>query len=30
MSTKLVSGDALVTAEYWDITGNAGEGTLMT
>jgi len=30
MSTKLISGDALVTAEYWDITGNAGEGTLMT
>ena len=30
MSTKLISGDALVTAEYWDITGDAGEGTLMT
>ena len=30
MSTKLISGDALVTSEYWDITGNAGEGTLMT
>ena len=30
MKTKLISGDALVTAEYWDITGNAGEGTLMT
>ena len=30
MSTKLISGDALVTAEYWQITGDAGEGTLMT
>jgi branched-chain amino acid transport system substrate-binding protein len=30
MKTKLISGDALVTAEYWQITGNAGEGTLMT
>ena len=30
MSTKLVSGDALVTDEYWSITGDAGEGTLMT
>ena len=30
MKTKLISGDALVTAEYWDITGDAGEGTLMT
>ncbi len=30
MSTKLVSGDALVTDEYWVITGDAGEGTLMT
>jgi branched-chain amino acid transport system substrate-binding protein len=27
---QLVSGDALVTDEYWKITGNAGEGTLMT
>lgn len=26
----LVSGDALVTEEYWAITGKAGEGTLMT
>ncbi len=26
----LVSGDALVTDEYWKITGKAGEGTLMT
>mgnify|MGYP003700722735 CR=1 FL=1 len=30
MSTQLISGDALVTQEYWDITGDAGEGTLMT
>jgi branched-chain amino acid transport system substrate-binding protein len=30
MSTRLVSGDALVTDEYWSITGPAGEGTLMT
>jgi branched-chain amino acid transport system substrate-binding protein len=30
MSTVLVSGDALVTDEYWQITGSAGEGTLMT
>lgn len=27
---QLVSGDALVTDEFWKITGNAGEGTLMT
>ncbi len=30
MDTKLISGDALVTQEYWSITGDAGEGTLMT
>jgi len=30
MKTQLVSGDALVTDEYWSITGAAGEGTLMT
>lgn len=30
MNTLLVSGDALVTDEYWSITGAAGEGTLMT
>ena len=30
MSTILVSGDALTTVEYWGITGQAGEGTLMT
>jgi branched-chain amino acid transport system substrate-binding protein len=27
---QLVSGDALVTDEYWKITGPSGEGTLMT
>lgn len=26
----LVSADALVTNEYWSLTGSAGEGTLMT
>ncbi len=30
MDTVLVSGDALVTDEYWAITGEAGAGTLMT
>jgi len=30
MDTILVSGDALVTDEYWAITGEAGAGTLMT
>ncbi len=30
MDTLLVSGAALVTDEYWSITGDAGEGTLMT
>ena len=30
MATRMVSGDALVTDEYWAITGPAGEGTLMT
>ncbi|MBP0437777.1 branched-chain amino acid ABC transporter substrate-binding protein [Tianweitania sediminis] len=30
MNTVLMSGDALVTDEYWAITGPAGEGTLMT
>ncbi len=29
-NAQLVSGDALVTDEFWKITGNAGEGTLMT
>jgi branched-chain amino acid transport system substrate-binding protein len=27
---QLVSGDALVTDEFWKITGEAGAGTLMT
>ncbi|CAA7622046.1 branched-chain amino acid ABC transporter substrate-binding protein [Magnetospirillum sp. SS-4] len=30
LKTMLMSGDALVTEEYWSITGAAGEGTLMT
>lgn len=30
MNLQLVSGDALVTDEYWAITGDAGQGTLMT
>ena len=30
MNATLVSGDALVTDEYWAITGDAGAGTLMT
>ncbi|HYN38446.1 MAG TPA: branched-chain amino acid ABC transporter substrate-binding protein [Rhodospirillales bacterium] len=30
MTTVLISGDALVTQEYWGITGPLGEGTLMT
>lgn len=30
MKTTLVGGDALVTQEFWSITGPAGEGTLMT
>jgi branched-chain amino acid transport system substrate-binding protein len=30
MDTVLISGDALVTDEYWSITGDLGEGTLMT
>ena len=30
MKTMIVSGDALVTQEFWSITGAAGEGTLMT
>jgi branched-chain amino acid transport system substrate-binding protein len=29
-SPQLVSGDALVTDEFWKITGPAGEGTVMT
>jgi branched-chain amino acid transport system substrate-binding protein len=30
MNTTLMGGDALITQEYWSITGPAGEGTLMT
>ncbi len=30
MKAQLISGDALVTQEYWKVTGAAGEGTLMT
>jgi branched-chain amino acid transport system substrate-binding protein len=30
MTTILMGGDALITQEYWSITGPAGEGTLMT
>ncbi len=30
MDTILMSGDALVTEEYWSITGDAGKGTLIT
>lgn len=30
LGAQLISGDALVTQEYWQITGNVGEGTLMT
>jgi branched-chain amino acid transport system substrate-binding protein len=30
MKAILMGGDALVTKEYWEITGEDGEGTLMT
>ena len=30
LKAQLISGDALVTNEYWSITGPAGEGTMMT
>jgi branched-chain amino acid transport system substrate-binding protein len=30
MTTRLMSGDALMTDEFWSITGPAGQGTLMT
>jgi len=30
LMAQLISGDALVTTEFWSITGKAGEGTLMT
>lgn len=30
MNVSVMGGDALVTNEFWQITGNEGEGTLMT
>jgi branched-chain amino acid transport system substrate-binding protein len=30
MDVTLISGDALVTKEFWQIAGGAGEGTMMT
>ena len=30
LATILMGGDALITQEFWSITGPAGEGTLMT
>ena len=30
MATILMGGDSLITQEFWSITGDAGEGTLMT
>ena len=30
MNDTIVGGDALVTTEYWQIAGDAGQGTLMT
>jgi branched-chain amino acid transport system substrate-binding protein len=30
MDTRLIAGDALVTQEYWSITGPAGNGTMMS
>ncbi len=30
LKAQFISGDALVTDEFWKITGKAGEGTLMT
>ncbi len=30
MQARVFGGDALMTSEYWGITGPAGEGTLMT
>ena len=30
LNAKLMSGDALVDKQYWEITGPTGEGTLMT
>ncbi len=30
LNATVMGGDALVTSEYWQITGDTGEGTLMT
>lgn len=30
LKTRMIAGDALVTQEFWNITGKLGEGTLMT
>jgi branched-chain amino acid transport system substrate-binding protein len=30
MDTRLIAGDALVTQEFWSITGPAGNGTMMS
>jgi len=30
MNTRLIAGDALVTQEFWSITGPAGNGTMMS
>ena len=30
VETQLISGDATVTQEFWSISGDAGEGTMMT
>ena len=30
LATQMISGDALVTEEFWSITGDAGAGTLIT
>ena len=30
INATMMSGDALVTDEYWAITGDTGQGTLMT
>ncbi|MGE0212738.1 MAG: branched-chain amino acid ABC transporter substrate-binding protein, partial [Parvibaculaceae bacterium] len=30
LQAQMVSGDAFVTDEFWSITGDAGEGTIMT
>src|SRR3546814_13890778 len=30
LDAQFISGDGIVTQEFWSITGEAGEGTLMT